>query len=159
MQNILFVCTDNIGRSVIAGYCLKDYFIKNNIKNVSVLSAGTNASSNISGFSMAHFPEMKKLGIDASKHWRRQLTKELFFNADRVIIFDFKNKEWIEQNLGTEVMLFNQLYKGEEMELRTSGDLFTGSHDDRMIQATHYIYDAMPIIWEKIKFELLPKSA
>ena len=61
MKNILFVCTDNIGRSVIAEYSLKDLLNRNKIDDVFVSSAGTNADSDISGFSMAHFPEMKKV--------------------------------------------------------------------------------------------------
>ncbi|MCK5107495.1 MAG: low molecular weight phosphatase family protein [Nanoarchaeota archaeon] len=43
MIKVLFVCTGNIFRSMVAEKCLKNYLIKNDVKNIKVDSAGTNS--------------------------------------------------------------------------------------------------------------------
>ncbi|MEI6144083.1 MAG: hypothetical protein WCP91_00610 [Candidatus Berkelbacteria bacterium] len=149
-MKILFVCTDNVGRSVIAEYCLRHFLNDEKIENIIVESAGINAGSDISGFSMAHFPELKKFGIDASDHKRTQLTKKILEDADIVIAFDFSNIEAIEKEFDFKPKLFNQIYKNEETPLKISGPNFSGTMDERMVQATHYIFDATPVIWKKI---------
>lgn len=154
-NTIVFVCTDNIGRSVIAEYVLKDYIKNNRINNFCILSSGTDASSDISGFSMAHFDELKKLGIDASEHKRRQLTKELVDTADLLISFDTSHQEWIKKHFGIISPLFNQIYKNEESSLRCKEFGENLPKDERMIKITDYIHNAMPVLFENIKKEYL----
>ena len=149
-MRILFVCTDNIGRSVIAEYCLRIFLKEENIEGVIVASAGTNANSDISGFSLAHFPELKKLGIEVLNHKRTQLTKKMLEDADFVVAFDFSNIEAIEKKFDFKPRLFNQLYKNEETSLKISGPDFSGTMDERMVQTTHYIFDAIPEVWKKL---------
>ena len=108
---IVFVCTDNIGRSVISEYLLQDYLKKNNIANIEVSSAGINAGSDASKFSMAHFGELKKMGVDASGHKRRQMDKEIADSADLIIASEKLHQDWIKENIGIEVPLFNKIYK------------------------------------------------
>lgn len=54
-MNILFLCTDNFTRSVIAEFCMKDYLKKTNNARVIVASAGIRANSDISRYSKIHF--------------------------------------------------------------------------------------------------------
>lgn len=153
MKNIIFVCTDNIGRSLIGEYVLKDYLKKNQINGIDVASTGTDALSDITGFSMAHFNELKKLGIVVSDHKRTQLTKELANNADLLIAFDKTQQKWIKNNLGLEAPLFNQIYKNENSEIKFSN--FDGDKNTRAVLLTRYIQQAMPVLFENIKKEYI----
>ncbi|WP_397469523.1 hypothetical protein [Psychrobacillus sp.] len=65
-MNILFICTDNYTRSVIAELCMKDYLRKKNNISVHVGSAGIRANSDISKYSSIHFDIMNEMGIDTS---------------------------------------------------------------------------------------------
>lgn len=147
-KKIIFVCTDNFGRSIIAEYCLKDYLKKLQIDNIEVSSAGTNASSDTTGFSIAHITELKKFGIDA-KIKRNQLTKKLAENADVLICFDSFNQKWIKDNLDIDAILFNKLYIDEEKDLRYQQ--FSPNRDEGMASIANYIYKAVPQLFKKIK--------
>lgn len=61
-MNIMFVCTDNFTRSVIAEFCMKDFLNKNNIDNFEVTSSGVRANSDISQYSRLHFSIMEEFG-------------------------------------------------------------------------------------------------
>lgn len=151
---ILFVCTDNFGRSVIAEYCLKDYLQKHQIDNMEVSSAGTNASSNTSGFSVAHIGELKKLGIDV-KIDRIQLTKALADQSNLIICFDEPNKTWIKENLDLNIPLFNEAYKNESDPISCKSYPENMTLDEKMIQIADYIYKATPVLREKIQEEYI----
>jgi len=149
-MKILFICTDNYCRSVTAEYCLRDYLVKNNIKGVEVSSAGIDANSDTTGYSFAHFEEMKKWGIDATGHHRRQVTEELLKDADFVIIFDFKQKDFFDKYFINKVILFNELYLGEEKALNFKSPEFLGRPDEEATFVARYIHDAIPKVWSKI---------
>lgn len=147
-MKILFVCTDNVGRSLIAEYALKQYLLKNKIMDTDVSSCGTNADSDVSDFSVAHFNELKKLGIDASDHKRTQITKEIIDNSDKIVVFDHKQQDHLKEKFGCESELFDFICFGRETEVTFSG--FGMSKDENAIALTHYIYNAIPILYKKL---------
>jgi protein-tyrosine-phosphatase len=69
-MNILFVCTDNYTRSVIAEFCLRDYLKETNNTAITVASAGIRANSDISKYSGIHFSIMNEMGNDTSSFTR-----------------------------------------------------------------------------------------
>ena len=147
-MKILFVCTDNNGRSVIAEYSLKQYLERNNIKGISVSSCGTDADTDLTGFSFAHFDELKELGMDVDDHRRTQLTKEMIDSADIVIVFDLKQQDYLKENYGCNAELFNSVCFDQETDVTFSG--FGKSKDENAIELTHYIYDAIPTLYKAI---------
>ena len=149
-MKIIFVCTDNVGRSLAAEYCLNKYIEDNSIDGIEVISAGTDADSDTTGFSWTHFGELKKMGMDTSNHQRRQLTKELGSDADIIIAFDNSHVEWIKQELGLDSVLFNKIYKNEDSEIICRGFGEGTCMDDWMINIAHYIHDAIPTLTQKI---------
>lgn len=153
-KKILFVCTDNFGRSVIAEYCFRDYLQKNHIDDIKVASAGTNASSDTTGFSIKHLDELKKFGIEA-KIKRIQLTQELAKEADLIICFDQANQSWIKENLNLDVPLFNQVYKKENTPISCKEYPENLTLDEKMPKIADYIYQATPALWANIKKEYL----
>jgi len=147
---IIFVCTDNFGRSVCAERCLKDYLAKNQIEGYEVSSAGTNADSNTTGFSFTHFGELQRLGVPDSPLVRTQLTKELAETADIIIAFDLSHLAWIKENLGLDVPLFNEIYKNQKIPIscKEYGDEMTT--DEKMIRIADYIHAATPTVFKNI---------
>lgn len=148
---ILFICTDNYGRSIIAERCLKDYLAKNYISDYEVASAGTNASSDTTGFALSQFSELKKFDIDGSIPQRTQLTPELAKSADLIIIFDHFHKDWLKTNLNLSAPLFNEIYKDESTPINCKNYNDKYPIDEKMIQIVNYIYKAMPTLFRQIE--------
>ncbi|OQB06250.1 MAG: phosphotyrosine-protein phosphatase [bacterium ADurb.Bin212] len=142
--SICFLCTDNVGRSIVAEYCLRNYLTKNNIKEINVSSAGTDAASDTSSFSMAHVDEMKKMGINASKHARIQMNQNIVNNTDLIICMDSWHQTWLKEHYGIDAPLFNEIYNKESSSIRVSDPEQKTSLDNRMIEITHYINNAIP---------------
>lgn len=149
--NVVFLCTDNFGRSVIAEYCLRDYLEKHNIKNIEVSSAGTNARSDTTDFSVTHYPEMKKLGINADKHIRKQFDQAMANKSDLVICMADEHKKWLKDNFNIDAPLFNELAKQESTSIKVSETRKNLTLDERMIAITHYIHGITPDLVSNIK--------
>lgn len=149
-MKIIFVCTDNVGRSLVAEYCLSKYIEDNRLTGIEVVSAGIDADSDTTGFSWSHIGELKKLGMDASDHQRKQLTKEMASDADIIIAFDNSHVDWIKQELGLDAVLFNKIYKDEDSEIICRGFGEGTCMDDWMINIARYIFDATPVLAQKI---------
>lgn len=150
MKNVLFVCMDNFGRSIIAEYCLRYYLKKNNISDITVSSAGITANADDTNFSRVHFEELKKLGIDATDFKRTQLTQELMNKYDVIIPMSNEHKDWIKAHFGKNLPTFNEIYKNTNDEITVSDSKWGDTTDDRMRAIVRYIYDAMPVIAQKI---------
>ena len=106
---VIFVCKQNIFRSVTAEYCLKKYLDKNNIENWSVSSAGVVA------YPESMFPRLierfKRMGVGhVVEHKQTKLNKENLEDSDFVIAMARSQKEFIENNFNYgNVYLFTEL--------------------------------------------------
>lgn len=149
-MKIVFLCTDNIGRSVIAEYCLKDYLKKVGREDIGVSSVGTDADSDLTGYSMAHFDELKKLGIDASEHKRTQITKEIAENADLIIAMDTSHQQYVLEKFGIKAPLYNELYKNKATSIICSA-MGYDNMDQNMRELVHYLYNSMPDLLKKLR--------
>lgn len=83
-MKILFVCTGNSCRSVMAQGLLKHLLAKKGRLDVQVLSAGVSTFGGL-GATPETIEVMKKEGVDVSGHIGQPITPELIRNAD--IIF------------------------------------------------------------------------
>lgn len=96
MQNILVVCTGNICRSPMAEALLK--------KRLSLTHAALQIKSAGIQALVDHHPPpfaqeiMQENGIDISTHKAQQLTKELLFNSDLVLVMETAQLKQIEFN-------------------------------------------------------------
>jgi protein-tyrosine-phosphatase len=149
-MKLLFVCTDNIGRSVTAEYCLKDYLAKQNIASIEVSSAGTDADSDLTGYSMAHFDELRRLGIDTTKHKRTQITKEIADGADLVIAMAANHQQYMLDKFGAKAPLYNEILKNEPTSIVCSA-LGSINLDANMRTLVHYINDSIPILVKNLE--------
>ena len=94
MKKILFVCTGNSCRSVMAQGLLRHLLQKKGRNDIQVLSAGV---ATIGG--MGPTPEtvevMKSMEVDVSGHVGQPVTPELVRHADIIFCMEEFHREWI----------------------------------------------------------------
>jgi predicted protein tyrosine phosphatase len=150
MFKILFICTDNVGRSLTAKYLLEDWLRKNGRDDIAVSSAGIRAGSDISSFSMDHMARLLELGVDASRYERTQVTRELIMEHDLAIVMDEEQKHWIGTEFGIELPLYNEILRGESTPVLITLPGMTETIGERLLRMVEYIYDYIPQLVEKI---------
>ena len=93
MKNVLFVCTGNSCRSVMAEGLFKK-IAKERGRELSVSSAGISASE---GFPPTEetIRVMEEEGIDVSSHRSRRLTVPMIQAADKIFVMERLHKDWI----------------------------------------------------------------
>ena len=94
-KNILFVCTGNSCRSVMAEGLFR-HLVKGREKSFLIGSAGTNALDGYEASEQA-VQVMKKEGIDVSNHRSRRLTSAMVRSADKIFVMETRHREAILQ--------------------------------------------------------------
>ena len=93
MPQILFVCTANRYRSVIAAAQFKDELIKRKQDNEwKVISAGTWTSDGLPAMTEA-IQKAKKIGLDIQDHRSKVITRDLLEEADLILVMESGQKE------------------------------------------------------------------
>lgn len=150
--NILFVCTDNYTRSVIAEFCMKDYLKETNNTSVNVASAGIRATSDISKYSNVHFGIMNEMGIDVSGFKRTQFNESCFEQYDVVIGMSELHKEYVKQNYNRDIVLFNEVLNGQTSPVNIGHPESPNFLED-MKQLVVFFREAMPIVLQKLSLK------
>ncbi|HYK89422.1 MAG TPA: low molecular weight phosphatase family protein [Acidobacteriota bacterium] len=143
MKSILFVCTGNIFRSVTAEYCLKAQLRPKT--RLIIGSAGTEAKPQRLNPILIEF--LRKKGADPSAHVQRKLSREMLEEADVAIAMGIDHQQFIFEQFGRDVPLFNQVcYQREEPLL----DVHEAMPDwvSRMGAARAYVQSVVDHIWK-----------
>ncbi len=152
---VLFVCTGNTFRSVIAEYYLKNYLKKKGINNISVSSAGIIAESQkINPFVLQ---VLKAKGIDASKHKQKKLTYEMIKNSDVIIALHKEHQDFIEKNFGLYVQLFNEIALEKSLSVSDIDSINNGPNKEELIkrhvkETINHIYQNTSKIFNYIEY-------
>ena len=91
MKTVLFVCTGNSCRSVIAEALLKKIFWERHRHDVEVLSAGITMLSGMAASDQAQ-EVLRKEGIDVSGHVSRQVTRSMIDKSDIILVMEKINE-------------------------------------------------------------------
>jgi protein-tyrosine phosphatase len=160
VSSILFVCTGNVFRSVVAEYALK--------ARLGPESPHLVGSAGIEAFpqpvpALLHHCFLEK-GIDPLQHVQRRLTLELLERTDLVVAMGLNHREFIYRNFGREVLLFNQVcYQREEPildvhEVLPQWDLNLVAARDYILSVIDHIWDSIPAFLARLPHLSLPPS-
>jgi protein-tyrosine phosphatase len=148
MKEILFVCTGNIFRSMIAENALRHAAGSTSLYRFA--SAGTEANPQ----------EMVDLvrdgllarGIDPTEHKQRKLTPALFNAADLVIAIGFDHATFIKEHFQKEVALFNEVAHGRREAILDTWEAVPDYAENRTDRDAHiqqvltHICDSAPLL-------------
>ena len=105
MTSILFICSGNIFRSVVAEYALKSLLGRSSPYIVG--SAGIEAHPQHIHPLIRERLSMK--GSDPSNHIQRKVTQELLDGVTLPVAMGLNHRDWIRQNFNRDVRLFNEI--------------------------------------------------
>lgn len=109
-HNILFVCTGNIFRSMVAEYALRK--VASDAQQWCFQSAGTRAEPQ--EVHPAVQSELLEMGYDVSQHSQRKITKEVLDSSDLVISMSTDHYEALQRDYDHTSYLFWDVCKGEK---------------------------------------------
>jgi len=93
-KKILFVCTGNTCRSVMAQGLFKKMLKEKGIENVKVSSAGIAALPSFAIYGVLE-EVLKEEGIEISNHKPTQITPQIVRDADLILVMERRHKEAI----------------------------------------------------------------
>ncbi len=160
MKRVLFVCSGNVFRSLIAKQFLESYLKKSKINGIKVDSAGTETpTENANKIVRA---EIKKRGI-SFKHKPRKVSLLLLNKSDLVVSMGTNHKKILMERYGKNSVLFNRLAYGKNTGIPDIEEkyphLWKLSKSDRMKRpeyikrikdVANHIYRGTPKLAEKI---------
>ena len=115
MTQVLFVCTANRYRSVIAAECFRDELKKRELENSwSVLSAGTWTTDGMPASPDA-IRQARQIGLDIRGHRSRVITGEMLQEADLVLVMESGQKEALQAEFPAcrkKILLLSEATKG-----------------------------------------------
>ncbi|MCS6288133.1 MAG: low molecular weight phosphatase family protein [Nitrospira sp.] len=145
MTSILFVCSGNIFRSLVAEYALKAHLGPRD--RYLIGSAGIEASP------QEIHPEvlagLLEKGVDPSRHRQRKLTRDLIEATDVVIAMGRNHQAWIRGEFGREVPLFNHVCYGIDQSILDIHEIIPDWRD-RPDRSRDYLRFVIDHIWDGV---------
>ena len=142
MKSVLFVCTGNVFRSLVAEYALKSQI--GSVPGYVVSSAGIEAEPQEVHWWVAE--RLRELGADVSGHRQRKLSAELAAGADLLIAMSRDHRRFIRQTFGREAWLFNQVCVGIDEPVLDLHEALPGWQEDPD-RARAYVLSVIEHIW------------
>jgi protein-tyrosine phosphatase len=149
MPSILFVCTGNIFRSLIAEYALKAQ-----LPPGSPIQAG---SAGIVALPQEMHPEVRgyllQRGVDPSRHRQRKVSAALLQASDLVIAMSTDHQAFLRDVFQHRAPLFNEVCYGRSAPLLDVWEAVPTWETD-LEAARHYAIQVMEHIWASIPYLL-----
>jgi len=126
-MKVLFVCTGNIFRSMVAELCLRDYLKKENTLGIEVASAGTGAIKQQMDATVRN--TLLSLGIDPSKHKQTKLSEKHFEEYDLIVAMHKNHQDFIKEHFEKEVPLFDEICYRKKSSILDNNELMPNWQD------------------------------
>jgi protein-tyrosine-phosphatase len=154
-MNILFVCTGNTFRSMSAHYLMEKYVKDNNIKNVSVDSAGINLSkSNLEDFTINL---LKSYDVDVSNHIPKFVSKKLLDNSDLIISIAKNHQVFLKKEFSINSVLFNEICFNKNSSVKDVGEAIKNykinpdKGHEHIKKIITYLFNSIPVLVSNLK--------
>lgn len=146
-RTVLFVCTGNIFRSLVAEYALRAQC--GSTSRYHIGSAGIEAK--LQTIHPVVHARLVEKGIDPDDHVQRKLTPELIEGARLIIAMGHDHREWIRKRFGRQALAFNQAALGKDTPIL---DLHEALPDwERNPEgAREYLESVIDHIWDATPF-------
>jgi protein-tyrosine phosphatase len=143
MSKVLFVCTGNAFRSLSAEFALRSALPANS--DVTAASAGirTYAAHPIHPDLRARIAEK---GMDTDTHTPRQLTREIFDDADLVVAMGTDHLDYIQKTFGKRVPLYMEIVTGRSEGVPDNWEVIP-DHKNKPDENRAYIYATVDMIF------------
>ena len=142
-HSILFVCTGNVFRSVVAEYAMKAQLGERS--SYLVTSAGTEAKPQ-SVHAWVQYC-LREKGADVSGHVQRRLTRELVEATDLVVAMSRDHQMFICQEFEFKVPLFKQICFGRDESILDLHEVHPNWEQDLNL-ARNYVSSVIDMIWD-----------
>ena len=149
-MNILFICTQNVFRSLSAEKLLQLYLNIKQKSNIQITSAGTEAYPD-QPYSFT-LERLKELGVKNLEHRQTKVSKELLEKQDVIICMTKRHQGIIHRLFGKESFLFNELAFGKKSDLTddVENNVYGENLETFVVGTVNKIYQGIPRIYEKI---------
>ena len=163
-KNILFVCTQNVFRSLSAQKLLEAYLCKKNIFDWNIWSAGTIASPD-QPYSYT-IRRLAQFGVRIDKHRQSRVSEAILCDQDVIICMTHAHKSFIQENYenyrhglpeNPRLYLFNEISYGKKTDLEDDieNKLFQSAEVSSLQQfvesTVDYIAEAIPKLFEGLE--------
>lgn len=155
MTNILFVCSGNIFRSLVAEYALKSWVDVQARQLIG--SAGIEAApQDIHPVVLARLLEK---GADPTGHIPRRLTRDLIEWATLTVAMGYNHQAFIKREFNREAPLFNQVCYGTDQPILDVHEAIP-DWQDHLEQSRDYVCSVIDHIWNGVPHLLahIPRS-
>lgn len=151
-KSILFVCTGNVFRSMIAEYSFKKQYRGSEYK---AKSAGIEARPQSPDYWTVE--ELSRLNIDVGSHRQMKLNKRMLEENALVIAMSINHKKFIKERFDVDVPLFNEVCHGKKTALPDIWEVIPDwktnqeAKNKYIIHVVNYIYDSIPDFIKNLK--------
>jgi protein-tyrosine-phosphatase len=155
MLKIIFVCKDNLTRSVAAELATKKYLTENHIYDITASSAGIDLGK-FDKIYTAHFDELQKMGMgeEVSKHKQKTLKADLIDASTLLIAMGKDHKEYLEKNYSCRTVLFSKLAYNKDESVTIDWQKPEEIIDEQLRSMVREMYRVAPVIIEKALDEI-----
>lgn len=116
MIHVLFICTQNVFRSMSAEKLMQKFLLDKQINDVHASSAGTVAFEWESPYSYT-LQRLQELGVNDLDHKQRRVNEWMVKDADVIVCMTKDHQAFIKQNFDKDSYLFNELAYNKTISL------------------------------------------
>jgi protein-tyrosine phosphatase len=150
VRSVLFVCTGNVFRSVVAEFAMRAQLI--DPLSCTVASAGIEAKPQAVHAWVRHC--LREKGADVSAHVPRRLTKDMLEGTDLVVAMSQDHQQCIRRDFGIDVPLFKQICYARDEPILDLHEAHPNWEQDLNL-AKNYVSSVIDMIWKDIPSFLL----
>ncbi len=144
MKKVLFVCTQNVFRSLSAHHLMKKYLEENNLQGYEIDSAGTVAHPFESPYSWT-IDRLNQYGIVIEDYKNKKLSQTFIDKFDIIICMTKKHKQFVEENFDKKAYLFNEIAYSKQDDLMDDVEFaFDTSLSEFVVGVVDYIKKSIP---------------